>query len=92
MGEHPSDPINVRMWTAENSDSLFFYQDHSLMDLNSQTQDNSLFTIGIQIEWQLEMMANFGQISALSIDATFGTGQIKVEYYSCFSVLLSCCQ
>jgi hypothetical protein len=77
--KHPSDPISVRMWAAENPDSVFYYQEHSLMDLNSQTQDDSPFTIGIQTEWQLEMMAKFGHNSALSIDATFGTSQTRVR-------------
>jgi hypothetical protein len=89
--KHPSDPISVRMWAAENPDSVFYYQEHSLLDLNSRTQDDSPFTIGIQTEWQLEMMANFGHNSALSIDATFGTSQTRVRSCSarsCSSIIV----
>ena len=77
--KHPSNPIGVRMWAAENPDNVFYYHEHLLMDLNSQTQDDSPFTIGIQTKWQLEMMANFGHNNALSIDATFGTNQTRVR-------------
>jgi len=77
--KHPSDPISVRMWTTENPDNVFYYQEHSLLDLNSSTQSEAPFTLGIQIEWQLEMMEKFGNKSALSIDATFGTTQTRVR-------------
>ena len=77
--KHPSDPISVRMWTMENPESVFYYQEHSLMDLNSQLQEDSPFTLGIQTEWQLQMMAKFGSNSALSVDATFGTSQTRVS-------------
>ena len=77
--KHPSDPISVRMWTTENPDNVFYYQEHSLMDLNSSTQSEVPFTLGIQTEWQLEMMEKIGNNSALSIDATFGTTQTRVR-------------
>lgn len=51
------------------------------MDLISSTQSNAPFTLGIQIEWQLEMMAKFGHNITLSIDTTFGTFQIQVQYF-----------
>ena len=76
----PSDPINVRMWTLEHLDIVFFYQEHSLMDLNYSTQNDVPFTLGIQTKWQLEMMAKFGHKNALSIDATFGTSQIHIRH------------
>ena len=77
--KHPFDPISVRMWATENPSSVFYYQEHSRIDLNSQTQDDSPLTIGIQTEWQVEMMANFGHNNAMSIDATFGTSQTRVR-------------
>ena len=80
--KHPFDPVSVRMWANENPKNLFYYQEHSLMDLNSQSQDDSPFTIGVQTEWQLEMMAKFGHNSALSIDATIGTNQTRVRLKS----------
>ena len=74
----PSDPISVGMWTLEHPDSVFFYQEHPLLDLNHSTHNDAPFTLGIQTEWLLEMMAKFGHNSALSIDATFGTSQTQV--------------
>ena len=50
--KHPYDPISVRMWTLENLDNVFYYQEHSIMDLNSSTQTNASFTLGIQTAWQ----------------------------------------
>ena len=84
--KHPSDPISVRMWTMENPDSVFYYQEHSLMDLNSVLQEDSPFTLGIQTEWQLQMMAKFGNNNALSLDATFGTSQTRVSH-GCLSFI-----
>ena len=79
----PSDPISIRMWTEEHLGNVFFYQKHSLVDLNYSTQNDAPFTLGIHTEWQLEMMAKFGHNSALSIDATFGISQILVWYILC---------
>ena len=79
--KHPSDPMSVRMWTHENTDSVFYYQEHDLIDLNTSTQSDAPFTLGIQNEWQLEMMVKFGHNSALSIDATFGTTQTRVRIF-----------
>jgi hypothetical protein len=79
--KHPSDPVSVRMWTHENPESVFYYQEHALMDLNSTTQCDAPFTIGIQNEWQLEMLAKFGHNNALSIEATFGTTQTRVRVF-----------
>ena len=78
-----SNPISIRMWRVEHPDSVFFYQEHSLMDLNYSTQNDAPFTLGIQTDWQLEMMAKFGHNNALSIDATFGTSQTRVKYILC---------
>ena len=85
--KHPYDPVSVRMSAAENPNSVFYYQEYSLMDLNYQSQDDSPFTIGVQSEWQLEMMTKFGHISTLSIDATFGTNQTRVQLKSMSFVL-----
>ena len=50
------------------------------MDLNSTTRSEAPFTIGIQTEWQLEMMKKFGNNNTISIDATFGTTQTRVRH------------
>jgi len=49
--KHRKDPINVRMWVLENIDLVFYYVQHALLDLNFQTQDDTPFTLGIQISW-----------------------------------------
>ena len=80
--KHPSDPVSVRMWVMENPVNVLYYQEHSLLDINSQVQNDSPFTLGIQSEWQLEMMVKFGHNSALSIDYTFGFSQTRVSHFS----------
>jgi len=96
--KHPSDPVSVRMWVMENPENVFYYQEHDLLDINSQVQDDSPFTLGVQSEWQLEMMVKFGHNSAFAIDSTFGTSQTRVCHISvsfhflchseCFRVLI----
>jgi hypothetical protein len=96
--KHPSDPVSVRMWVMENPENVFYYQEHDLLDINSQVQDDSPFTLGVQSEWQLEMMVKFGHNSVFAIDSTFGTSQTRVCHISvsfhfschseCFRVLI----
>ena len=80
--KHPSDPISVRMWVLENPENVFYFQEHSLLDINSQVQNDAPFTLGVQSEWQLAMMVKFGHNSAFSIDSTFGTSQTRVSHIS----------
>ena len=68
---------------VEHPDSVFFYQEHSLMDLNYSTRNDTPFTLGIQNEWQLEMMAKFGHNNTLSINGTFGISQTQVWHILC---------
>lgn len=63
--KQPSDAISVCMWTLENPNHIFFYQEHLLMDLNYITQSGVPFTIVIQAEWHLEMIERFGHNNAL---------------------------
>jgi hypothetical protein len=64
---------------SKNPNSVFFQ--HAPMDLGSQTQDDTPFTLGIQTPWQLEIMQNIGHGSVISFDATFGTNQSKVHLF-----------
>ena len=68
------------MWTEVNPDNFFHYQKHSLMDLNSSIHSESPFILGIQTEWQLEMMEKIGNNSTLSIEAAYGTTQTRVRH------------
>ena len=77
--KHASDPISVRMWVHENPKSVFYYEDHGLLDLNKNHQEDAPFTLGIQTEWQQQIMARFGHNSAIAIDAIFGTTQTRVR-------------
>jgi hypothetical protein len=49
--------------------------------------DDTLFTLGIQIPWQLEIMQKFGHGNLVSFDTTFGTNQSMVH---CFCYCMKC--
>ena len=90
--KHPSNPISVRMWTLEKPCNVFFYQDHSLMDLNCTTQNGVPFNLKIQTEWQSEMMAKFSHNIALLIDVKFGSIQIRLLHFPSyiFFIVFNC--
>ncbi len=69
------------MWVIENKDKVFFYQESGLQVERGLQGNNVLFIIGIQTEWQREMMLQCGHENGVSIDATFGTNQKKVCNY-----------
>ncbi len=80
--KHRKDPISVRIWVWKNLDSIFYYVEHAVLDLNIPIQDDTPFTLGIQTTWQCEMMSKYGQANAIAFDTTFGTNQCKV--WQCF--------
>jgi hypothetical protein len=47
------------MWVFENPKLMFIYLKHARLDLNLLKQDETPFTLRIQITWQLEMIAKF---------------------------------
>jgi len=57
------------MWVASHQNHVFFYEDFS---------DSEPFTLGIQTEWQLQQMIQFGNCSLLASDSRFGTNKLKV--------------
>jgi hypothetical protein len=73
-----NDALSVRMWTEENRDCIFIYQEYELIDINAEPEEECTYTLGIQTEWQLQMMAYHGHKSAVSFDATFGTNAPRV--------------
>lgn len=78
------------MWTMENLHNVFYYQKHSLLDFTQQTKSDIPFTLGLQMEWQLETMMNFEHQSTLSIDTTFATNLIGARHTSMsFTMLCS---
>jgi len=64
------------MWMDKNSDYVFYYKLHGLLNLNTTKEDNAPFLLEIQMLWQLEILIKFGYNRALSMDATFGTSKI----------------
>ena len=70
--KHLLNSISIQMKTIENPYNIFYYQEHSLMNLNSQPQEYLLFTLGFQNEWQLKMISKFSHNNVLTI-ATFAS-------------------
>ena len=79
---HLNDAQSVRMWIQKNPNKIFYYTETDLLNstpVNGHLNgENMPFTIGIQTEWQREMMAKYGHNGGVSIDATFGTNDKKV--------------
>jgi hypothetical protein len=61
----------VRMWVLKNFDSVFYYVEHVPWNLNIPNQDDTPFTLEIQIVWQCEMMSKHGQGNAIAFDITW---------------------
>ncbi len=56
---------------------MFFFQDAS--EINGIGVP---FTIGIQCPMQLASMLEYGHTGAISMDATFGTNDVKFHFYT----------
>ncbi|KAL5860558.1 hypothetical protein ACOSQ4_001854 [Xanthoceras sorbifolium] len=69
----PDDAISINMWVESHQSHVFFYEDFS---------DNDPFTLGIQTEWQLQQMIQFGNRSIVASDSRFGTNKLKYPLYS----------
>jgi hypothetical protein len=80
------------MWTEENHDYVFIYHEHELKDINMDPKEECTYTLGIQTEWQLQMMATHGHNSAVSFDATFGTNApwVSSELFFLCSLFFFC--
>ena len=79
--KHKNEIVSLRMWKDENIKRVFYYQEHSLMNMNLKEQQNNSFVLGFQTEWQFQMMLKFGHKGPLAIDATFGTSHSRVSYF-----------
>jgi hypothetical protein len=66
------------MWVLENFNSIFYYVEHTPLDLNMPIQDDTPLTLGNQTMWQCEMMSKYGQENIIPFNTTFGTNQCKV--------------
>jgi hypothetical protein len=52
--KHKKNPMNVHMWVNENKESMFYGNEYGIWDLISMLDGDISFTIGIQIEWQMQ--------------------------------------
>lgn len=90
--KHKNKVVSLRMWKDENVQRVFFYQEHSLLDMNITEQQNNPFALGFQTEWQFRMLLKFGNKGALAIDATFGTSHSRVRQSQfMFVFCFECC-
>ncbi|XP_020101546.1 uncharacterized protein LOC109719351 isoform X2 [Ananas comosus] len=67
------DAISIGMWVENYQNHIFFYEDFS---------DSDTFVLGIQTEWQLQQMIQFGNRSLMASDSKFGTNKLKYPIYS----------
>ncbi len=66
------------MWVNENKESMFYCNEYGIRDLISMLDGDMSFTIGIQIEWQMQkMMIIHGNKKLVSFYVTFCLGQTK---------------
>jgi len=69
--------ISLRTWAFSHPNDVFYFQDAS--------EDNGIhvpFTIGIQTPSQLQAMVLLGDNGAISMDATFGTNDVKFHLFT----------
>ena len=72
--------MSVKMWTDENPNCLYHYQEYGNLELNDPPSlEDGPFCPAIQTEWQLQMMVHDGHKWALSMDGTFSTNEPKVS-------------
>jgi hypothetical protein len=74
---HQNPAISLRTWAFNHPDDVFYFQDAS--------EDNGIhvpFTIGIQTPSQLQAMVSLGDNRAISMDATFGTNDVKFHLFT----------
>ena len=83
--------MSVRMWTKENPDSWYHYQEYGNLELNNPPSEDDPFYLAIQTDWQLEMMVKHGHRSDLSMDATFSTNSPKILLFTTQFPLNSYC-
>jgi hypothetical protein len=74
---HQNLAISLRTWAFSHLDDVFYFQDAN--------EDNGIhvsFTIGIQTPSQLQAMVSLDDNGAISMDATFGTNDVKFHLFT----------
>jgi hypothetical protein len=74
---HTNLAISIPFWAFKHLEDLFFFQDASVIN-GIQIP----FTIGIQTPTQCESMLSYGHNAAISMDATFGTNDMKFHLFT----------
>ncbi|GJZ87495.1 hypothetical protein Tco_0659105, partial [Tanacetum coccineum] len=64
------DDVSLEFWVESNKNIVFFHQEFS---------DAGPFLLGIQTEWQLRQMIQFGNGRLVALDSRFGTNKLKVS-------------
>ena len=63
------DDVSLDLWVERNKNIVFFHEEFS---------DTGPFLLGIQTEWQLQQMIQFGNGRLIALDSRFGTNKLKV--------------
>uniref|UniRef100_A0A804MWA0 SWIM-type domain-containing protein n=1 Tax=Zea mays TaxID=4577 RepID=A0A804MWA0_MAIZE len=74
------DAISIDLWVENNQDCVFFYEDFS---------DTDTFVLGIQTDWQLQQMIQFGSHTLMASDSKFGTNKLKGSWLLSDPLLLT---
>ncbi|KAL3826168.1 hypothetical protein ACJIZ3_022197 [Penstemon smallii] len=67
------DGVSISMWVTSHQNDIFFYEDFS---------DSDPFVLGIQSEWQLQQMIQFGNCRLLASNSKFGSNKLKYSVHS----------
>ncbi|KAG8081135.1 hypothetical protein GUJ93_ZPchr0007g6371 [Zizania palustris] len=70
---HDDDDVSINIWVENHQDYIFLYEDFS---------DTDTFVVGIQTDWQLQQMIQYGNRSLLASDSKFGTNKLKYPVHS----------
>jgi len=69
--------ISIQSWVLQHPEDVFFFQ-----DVGEINRIEVPFTIGIQTPTQCESMLSYGHKGAISMDATFGTNDMKFHLFT----------
>lgn len=67
------DDVSLDLWVKSNKNIVFFHEEFS---------DTGPFLLGIQTEWQLQQMIQFGNGRLVALDSRFGTNKLKYPIQS----------
>uniref|UniRef100_A0ACD5XJC1 Uncharacterized protein n=1 Tax=Avena sativa TaxID=4498 RepID=A0ACD5XJC1_AVESA len=67
------DSVSINMFVENHQDCIFFFEDFT---------DKDSFVLGIQTDWQLQQMIQYGNRSLLASDSKFGTNKLKYPVHS----------